>query len=161
MKRPDAMPQIVLSAATRLSLLVVAVITLGACGLLPPAAVPEALNPVLVRYEASGGECPQGPCGFRAEIRRDGTVVRSDGMAQTVDAQTLARLVEQVERADWDAILARQFVGECPRNFDGQEETYTFSVVPEPVVVASCATAIDPQQDPFRLVGGILFVTGG
>jgi hypothetical protein len=139
----------------------VTAIALGACGLLPPGAVPEALNPVLVRYEASGGECPQGPCGFRAEIRRDGTVVRSDGRPQTVDAQTLAQLVEQVEGADWGAILAKPFEGECPRNFDGQEETYTFNVVPDPVVVASCTTAIDDLADPFRIVGGILFGVGG
>ncbi len=112
-------------------------------------------------YEASGGECPQGPCGFKAQIFRDGRVLRSDGMPQTVDAQTLAHLTEQVERTDWDAILAKPFEGECPRNFDGQEETYTFHVAPEPVVVASCTTAIDPQQDPFRTVGGILFGVGG
>jgi hypothetical protein len=155
------MPRSVRSFATRVALLVVAAIGFGACGLLPPGAVPDAVNPVLVAYEASGGECPQGPCGFRAEIRRDGTVVRSDGRAQTVDGQTLAQLTEQVEAADWDAVLAKRFEGECPKNFDGQEATYTFNVAPEPVVVASCATAIDPQQDPFRLVGGILFGVGG
>ena len=155
------MPKRVRSLATRLSLLVVAAIVVGACGLLPPGAVPEVLNPVLVSYEASGGECPQGPCGFKAQIFRDGRVLRSDGMPQTVDAQTIALLAEQVERTDWDAILAKPFEGECPRNFDGQEETYTFHVAPEPVVVASCTTAIDPQQDPFRTVGGILFGVGG
>jgi hypothetical protein len=155
------MPRSVRSVATRLVLLLVAATALGACGLLPPGVVPQALNSVLVSYEASGGECPQGPCGFRAEIRRDGTVVRSDGKPQTVDAQTLALLAEQVEAADWDAILARPFEGECPKNFDGQEEIYTFSVAPEPVVVASCTTAIDPQQEPFLTVGGILFGVGG
>jgi hypothetical protein len=155
------MPKPVRSLATRLSLFVVAAIVVGACGLLPPGAVPEVLNPVLVGYEASGGECPQGPCGLKAEIFRDGRVVRSDGMPQTVDAQTLAELTRQVERTDWDAILAKPFEGECPRNFDGQEETYTFHVAPKPVVIASCTTAIDPQQDPFRAVGGILFGVGG
>ena len=155
------MPRPVRSLATRLSLLVVAAIVVGACGLLPPGAVPEVLNPVLVSYEASGGECPQGPCGFKAQIFRDGRVVRSDGMPQTIDARTLADLAGQMERTDWDAILAKPFEGECPRNFDGQEETYTFNVPPEPVVVASCSTAIDPQQDPFRTVGGILFGVGG
>ena len=160
-ERPDAMPGTIHSSATRLALLVVAAIALGACGLLPPGAVPEALNPILVTYEASGGECPQGPCGFKAEIHRDGTVVRSDGVAQTVDSDSLARLARQVAAADWEAILARPFEGECPKNVDGQEETYTFHVAPEPVVVASCTTAVDPQQDPFRLVGGILFGLGG
>ncbi len=155
------MPKNVLSFATRLVLLVAAAVALGACDLLPPGTVPEALNPVLVTYEASGGECPQGACGFRAEIRRDGTIVRSDGKPQTVDDQTLAQLAQQVAVADWDAILARPFEGECPKNFDGQEAVYTFHVVPEAVVVASCTTAIDLQQDPFRLVGGILFGLGG
>ena len=116
---------------------------------------------MLVGYEASGGECPQGPCGFKAQILRDGRVLRSDGMPQAVDAQTLADLTRQIERADWDAFLAKPFEGECPRNFDGQEETYTFNVAPKPVVIASCTTAIDPQQDPFRTVGGILFGVGG
>jgi len=133
----------------------------AACGLLPPGAVPEPLNSVLVTYEAAGGECPEGPCGFRAEIRRDGTVTRSDGVEQTVDAPSLARLVEQVGAADWDAILATPFEGECPRNVDGQESIYTFHVGPEPVVVASCTVAVDPQQEPFRTVQGILFGVGG
>jgi hypothetical protein len=155
------MPQPARSLATHLSLFVVAAIVIGACALLPPGVVPEVLNPVLVSYEASGGECPQGPCGFKAQIFRDGRVLRSDGMPQTVDAQTLADLAGQMERTDWDAILAKPFEGECPRNFDGQEETYTFNVAPEPVIVASCTTAIDPQQDPFRTVGGILFGVGG
>lgn len=155
------MPKLVRTFATRLALLVAAAITLGGCDLLPPGTVPEALNPVLVTYEASGGECPQGPCGFKAQIFRDGRVVRSDGMAQRVDDQTLAQLTEQVAAADWDAILDRPFEGECPKNVDGQEQVYTFHVAPEPVVVASCTTAIDPEQDPFRLVGGILFAVGG
>jgi hypothetical protein len=155
------MPKPLRSHATRFSLLVAAAIVVGACGLLPPGAVPEVISPMLVGYEASGGECPQGPCGFKAQIFRDGRVLRSDGMPQTVDARTLADLAGQMERTDWDAILAKPFEGECPRNFDGQEETYTFHVAPEPVVVASCSTAIDPQQDPFRTVGGILFGVGG
>ena len=155
------MPTPVVSLAARIQLLVVAAVVVGACGLLPPEIVPETLNPVLVSYEASGGECPQGPCGFKAQIFRDGRVLRSDGMPQTVDAQTLADLTRQVESTDWDAILAEPFEGECPRNFDGQEETYTFNVAPEPVIVASCTTLVDPQQDPFRTVGGILFGVGG
>ena len=97
-------------------------------------------------YETSGGECPQGPCGFKAQILRDGRVVRSDGMAQTVDVRPLARLAGRWHAADWEAILARPFEGECPKNFDGQEETYTFNVAPEPVVVASCTTPIDPSR---------------
>jgi hypothetical protein len=151
----------VLAMTTRLALLAIVASALGACGAVPPGVLPASLNPVLVTYESSGGECPQGPCGFKAQIFRDGRVLRSDGTPQTVDAQTLSLLTEEVEGADWDAILARSFEGECPKNFDGQEETYAFNVAPKPVIVASCTTAIDPQQDPFRTVGGILFGAGG
>jgi hypothetical protein len=159
--RPAAMPMTIRILAVLLLLAGALVAAVAACGLLPPGAVPEPLNGVLVRYEAVGGECPEGPCGFTAEIRRDGTVMRSDRMEQTVDAPSLARLVEQVGVADWEAILATPFEGECPRNVDGQESIYTFHLGPEPVEVASCSVAVDPQQEPFRTVQGILFGVGG
>jgi hypothetical protein len=156
--RTASSPHAVLLAA---ALLAAVLLGLGACSLIPPEAVPEALNPVIVTYEASGGECPEGPCGFRAEIRRDGSVTRSDGMAQAVDEPSLKRLIEQVEGADWKAILARPFSGECPRNVDGQESIYTFSTAAGPVTVAGCTIEIDPQQEPFQTVQGILFGVGG
>jgi hypothetical protein len=149
------------SLAARLVLIALAAAALGACSLLPPEVVPQALNPVIVTYVTEGGECAQGPCGFRAEIRRDGTVTRTDGMAQTVDEPSLKRLVEQVNTADWTAILAEPFTGECPRNVDGQESIYTFNTSAGPVTVAGCTTAIDPQQEPFQTVQGILFAVGG
>ena len=155
------MPTMLRSFAARLVLMALAATALGACSLLPPEVVPEALNPVVVTYATEGGECAQGPCGFQAEIRRDGTVKRSDGMAQTVDEPSLRRLVEQVNAADWTAILARPFTGECPKNVDGQESTYTFNTAAGPVVVAGCTVEIDPTQEPFQTVQGILFGVGG
>ena len=155
------MPTTTRSFGVRLLLIGALAAALGACGLLPPGAVPEPLNGLLVTYEAVGGECPEGPCGFRAEIWRDGTVTRSDGVEQTVDAHSLARLVEQVGAAEWDAILAATFEGECPRNYDGQESIYTFHVATDPVVVASCTIAVDQEREPFRSVQGILFGVGG
>jgi hypothetical protein len=154
------MPTTLRSIGLRLVLMAV-VVSVGACSLLPPGTVPEVFNPVLVTYEASGGECPQGECSFTAEIHRDGTVVRSDGMDQTADPVSLARLIAAVDGADWEAILAKPFEGECPKSFDGQEQVYTFHVGAEPVVVASCTVAIDPAQDPFWTVQAILFVVGG
>lgn len=133
----------------------------GACSLLPPGMVPEALDQPLVTYEAAGGECPEGECGFRAVIHRDGRVTRSDDMAQTVDPPSLQRLIAAVEGADYAAILAVPFDGECPRNFDGQESIYTFHVAAQPVVVASCTTLVDPTREPFQAVQGILFGVGG
>jgi hypothetical protein len=149
------------SLVARLVLAAAAATALGACSLLPPEVMPQALNPVLVTYAAEGGECPQGPCGFRAEIRRDGSVTRTDGIAQTVDEPSLKRLIEQVNAADWKAILAKPFTGECPRNVDGQESIYTFNTAAGPVTVAGCTVEIDPGHEPFLTVQGILFAVGG
>jgi hypothetical protein len=155
------MPTTLRSIGLRLVLVLIVAAGTGACSLLPPGTVPVALNPVLVTYEASGGECPAGMCSFRADIHRDGTVVRSDGMDQVADPVSLARLVAGMEGADWEAILARPFDGECPTAFDGQEQVYTFHAGAKPVVVASCTVAIDPAQEPFATVQAILFVVGG
>jgi hypothetical protein len=155
------MPTKTRSVSVRLLLIGALAAALSACGLLPPGAVPEPLNGVLVTYEASGGECPEGPCGFTAEIRRDGTVTRSDCVEQTVDAPSLARLVEQVGAADWEAILAVPFQGEFFFNDTATTEIYTFHVGTEPVVVASCTVAVDQEREPFRSVQGILFGVGG
>jgi hypothetical protein len=131
-----------------------------------PTAVPggpsaAAAAGVLVTYQTRGGECPQGPCGMTAVIHRDGTVERSDGMAQQVDARTLARLADLIAATDWAAILAVPFTGECPVNFDGQEQIYTFSAAGQAVEVASCTTQVDQAAEPFATVQGILFGTGG
>ena len=34
-------------------------------------------------------------------------------------------------------------------NVDGQEQIYTFTVKAQPVVIASCTTAVDPAAEPF------------
>jgi hypothetical protein len=154
------MPATFRALAVRLLLVGALAAALCACGLLPPGALPEPFNDVLVTYETVGGECPDGPCGFTAEIRRDGTITRSDGVEQAVDAPSLARLVSGIASADWDAILARPFTGECPKNFDGQESIYTFTTPAGPVTVAGCTVEIDPGQEPFRSVQAILFGVG-
>jgi hypothetical protein len=116
---------------------------------------------LLVTYLAHGGHCRTGTCEFTAEIFADGRVNRSDGMEQVVDPMSLGLLARGIEEADWDAMLAVPFRGECPVNFDGQESVYTFHVAPEPIVVASCTTEVDTNQEPFQTVHGILFGTGG
>jgi hypothetical protein len=116
---------------------------------------------LLVTYRAHGGHCRQGECEFEAAIYADGRVERSDGMQQVVDPMSLGLLTAGIADADWEAILAVPFSGECPVNFDGQESVYTFHVAPEPVVVASCTTEVDTTREPFRTIDGILFGTGG
>jgi hypothetical protein len=104
---------------------------------------------------------PAGACGTTVVIHQDGSVERSDGMAQRVDAATMDRLAELVASTDWDALLAVPFEGECPVNFDGQEQVFTFTVDGQAVVVASCAVLVDPAAEPFATVLGIIFGTAG
>jgi hypothetical protein len=118
-------------------------------------------NAVLVRVEAKGGECPQGDCANRWEIRRDGRVIGTGQPVADIAPAALARLVAAVDLTDWTAVLARPFTGECPKNFDGLEYTYTFPTASGDVVVASCATQIDPGQEPFESIGSALFAVGG
>jgi hypothetical protein len=116
---------------------------------------------LLVSVETSGGMCPAGACGMRYEVRRDGTTTTAGQAPVRLDAATMGRLIEDVDRADWDAILARPFTGTCPTAFDGQELTYTFRTIRGPVTVASCTTQIDPGQEPFRTLDDALFAPGG
>ncbi len=116
---------------------------------------------ILVRVETSGGECPQGECTSRWEIRRDGVVINTGAVVPDIEPQVLARIIASIDSADWAAVLARPFTGECPKNFDGQEHTYTFPTAAGDVVVASCTTQIDPGQEPFESILGALFAEGG
>jgi hypothetical protein len=116
---------------------------------------------ILVRVEASGGECPQGECANRWEIRLDGVVISTVAVVPDIDPQALARIIASIDSADWTAILARPFTGECPKNFDGQEYIFTFPTPAGDVVVASCTTQIDPGQEPFESILSALFAVGG
>ncbi|MHB8891762.1 MAG: hypothetical protein ACYC65_06925 [Candidatus Limnocylindrales bacterium] len=118
-------------------------------------------NALLVRVETGGGECPQGECSSRWEIHRDGQVVGTGAAVADVEPQVLTRIIASIDSADWTAILARPFAGECPRNFDGQEHTYTFPTAAGDVVVASCTTKIDPGQEPFESIQKALSAAGG
>jgi hypothetical protein len=118
-------------------------------------------NAVLVRVEMRGGECPQGECANRWEILRDGRVIGIGEPVADVEPEVLARIVAGVVATDWEAVLARPFTGECPRNFDGQEVRYTFPMAAGDVVVASCTTQIDPGQEPFASIEEALFAPGG
>ncbi len=116
---------------------------------------------ILVRVETSGGECPQGACANRWEIRRDGVVISAGAAVPDIDPQVLTRIIASIDSADWTAILARPFTGECPKNFDGQEHIFTFPTAAGDVVVASCTTQIDPGQEPFESILSALFAVGG
>jgi hypothetical protein len=138
-----------------LALLVVVVLALAACDAVPLLPRSDAL---LVTVEARGGECPAGTCESWVEVYGDGRVEASDGSSRRLAPDTLARLSAAISAADWDAILARPFTGECPTAFDGQELVYSFQGAGSQIVVASCSVQIDPGQEPFASID--LFVLG-
>lgn len=162
--------------------LALVVLTLAACGstqasapVIGPAPTPGPPEPtavpgsssapapadVLVIYETRGGECPGGPCGERIEVYADGTVKYQDGPLGQLSPELVGRLEQAIAATDWDAALAVPFQGECPVNYDGQEQVYTFSVDGQAVTVASCTIAIDPAAEPFATVQQVLFAPGG
>ena len=116
---------------------------------------------MLVRVEASGGECPGGECANRWDILRDGRVIGTGEPMPDVEPQVLARIVAAADSTDWEAVLARPFTGECPKNFDGQEFVYTFPTAAGDVVVATCTTQIGNGQEPFESILDALFASGG
>jgi hypothetical protein len=141
-----------------LVVLAVLVLPVAGCEAFPFLPRSDAL---LVSVERSGGECPDGMCSSRLDLYGDGRVEASDGTVRRVDGDTVRRLTAAIAVADWNAILARPFTGQCPTAYDGQEHIYTFATAGGPVVVASCTTQIDPGQEPFSSVERVLLDSGG
>jgi hypothetical protein len=143
------------------ALLLLAILVAGACTQAPAVQPVPAPARALVSVETRGGECPDGTCSTRYEVFSDGRVVRDDGATDTMDADVAARLAELVEAADWAAITARPFTGECPTAYDGQELVYTFWPAGGEVTVATCSVQVDPGQEPFATLDDLLLGSGG
>jgi hypothetical protein len=139
-------------------ILAVALVIVAACDLIPtPAGGP------LVTVTTRGGKCVDGPCGSTTVIERDGTVHVTEPTNETLgelpdDVRTA--LDAAILVADFDAIRARQFTGECPVNFDGQEVILEFGTPGGTERIASCETDIDPT-DPLFLAVSTAFAAVG
>jgi len=134
-------------------MLVLAAAGLAACGLLPGLEASPA-GP-LVTLETRGGRCVQGACGGTVAIERDGRV--HDIAPQPADRGRIpdhlrVALEQAVRSADFERLKSRPFTGECPVNFDGQEQIYTFTTPAGPVRLASCEVEIDPADPLFLAV---------
>jgi hypothetical protein len=139
---------------------------LALVGILVTACSPSAiasLLPVqagpLVKVTTRGGECVKGPCGSIIEIAPDGTV--TEALPRSIDlgvvpADALADLDAAIMAADFDAIRAHPFTGDCPTAFDGQEVIYEFGAPGGIQRFASCETEIDPDSPVFAAVTAAL-----
>ena len=125
----------------------------AACQSIPAVAslAPVAAGP-LVTVTTRGGECINGPCGGTIVIERDGrihqTVPTAADLGQ-VPADVLTALDAAIKTTDFDVIRARPFTGECPVNFDGQEQIYEFGAPGGVERIATCETEVDPNHPLF------------
>ncbi len=124
--------------------LVVAVVALAGCSSASTVPLPG-IGP-LVTVQMRGGMCPDGACDSKVILERDGRV--HDGKTpQTllgrVAANAYAALDAAIQGADFTAMKAKPFTGECPIAFDGQEQIFEFSVVGGTQRLASCEVDID------------------
>ena len=74
-----------------------------------------------------------------------------DGSRRSLNPIEVERARLAIEAADFTAILARPFTGQCPVAYDGAEWTLTFHADRGEVALASCTTRIDPRQGRLTL----------
>jgi hypothetical protein len=144
--------------------LAAAVLSVGvaACGGSAAPRIPDAAG-VLVTVETTGGECPDGPCGARYVIHRDGRVARSGTSGEAsrqLPPDVIARIASLAAVADWDEVRSKPFTGQCPTAYDGQELSYTFETSVGPVAVRSCGSDLSGLE-LFTSIDEALFGTVG
>ena len=113
----------------------------------------------LVTVSTRGGMCMDGPCGRSVILDRDGKVheaAKPPNELGVVGAEAMATLTAAVAAADYAAIKAKPFTGECPVNFDGQELIFEFAVGAGTERIASCETEIDWGSPLFLAVAAAL-----
>jgi hypothetical protein len=74
----------------------------------------------------------------------------------TARPDILLALEAAIDAADFDAIRSVPFTGECPVNFDGQEQIFEFSTADGIERIASCETEVDPAHPLFATVEALL-----
>jgi len=125
------------------------VVLIAACDAIAPiASMLPGAGPLLT-VTTRGGECVDGPCGSVTIVERDGrvhTTVPGAAELGQLDPVVLASLDAAIKTADYDAIRATKFTGECPTAFDGQEAILEFGAPSGVERIASCETEIDPAN---------------
>jgi hypothetical protein len=129
-------------------------ILLSACQSIPAVA---SLGPAigtgpLLTLTVRGGECPEGACGNTTVIERDGRVHQTKPAAAElgqVPPDVLAALDAAIKTTDFAVIRSRPFTGECPVNFDGQEQIFEFGAPGGVERIATCESEVDMESPVF------------
>jgi hypothetical protein len=134
-------------------------VVLAACQSIPAVASLVPVAGPLVTITVRGGECVNGPCGGTTIIQRDGRIHETEPTAAElgqVPDDVLTALDAAVKTTDFDVIRGRQFTGECPVAFDGQEYIYEFGAPGGTERIATCETEIDPKHPLFVAITAAL-----
>jgi hypothetical protein len=149
--------------SSRRSLFVLAfALVIAACSPAEIASLLPSAGP-LVTVTTRGGHCIDGECGSTIVIERDGRLHQTapeDTILGQVPPEVLGALDAGIRAADFGAIRARPFTGECPVNYDGQEIIYEFGTPGGIERIASCETEVDPDAPPFKAVTEALAAGG-
>lgn len=142
-------------------LALVALLT-GCEAVAPIASLLPGASPLLT-VTTRGGECVNGPCGSLTIVERNGrvhTTVPGAAELGQLEPAVLASLDAAIKTADYDAIRATKFTGECPTAFDGQEAILEFGAPSGVERIASCETQIDPASPLIAAVVNALASVG-
>lgn len=136
---------------------VASIALLAGCNAATNLAVPGTGPLLTVRHE--GGMCMDGPCDFLVVLERDGRV--HDGKTPAtnlgrISADAYAALDLAIQSADFAAMRAKPFTGECPIAFDGQKQVFEFSVGGAIQRLDSCESELDWGSPVFIAIVGAL-----
>ena len=123
-----------------------------------PGATPVTANP-LMTVVVTGGACAAPACATTIFVERDGRVhqaAKPPNDLGTVPPDALAALDAAIKSADFVAIKAHPFTGQCPTAYDGQEIAFEFDAPGGTERISTCEVAVDWGQPLFVAVSTAL-----
>lgn len=119
-----------------------------------------AADNLIVSIKAHGGLCPYGECSAQQEIFKDGIYKLIDGTGHekkaSIDQGDTRRLVDLIEKTDFQQIKSHPFKEICPTAYDGQEVLYSFYTSHGVEEIGSCQYQIDENDPLFKELSNIL-----
>lgn len=114
----------------------------------------------VVKIIDSGGLTPAGLGHREFVVKQDGSYILTDNVSGKhtgrVRKKEVLKLQALIKTADFKTIKSRQFSGNCPSNYDGQERTYVFNTEKGMQTIPSCTYAIDGSLPLFKTIDALI-----
>ncbi len=116
---------------------------------------------VVLKISFDGGLVPDGRTGHSEfVVTRAGNYSRIGDVGRirkgVLSKLELEELIQDINSADYVALRSKEFTGDCPTAYDGDEVTYIFYTQKGVEVIASCKFEIDMKSALFKKVWEIL-----